>query len=187
MRAVVLPRILTVGRIVPNKRLEDVIRTLALLREVSLPAATLDIVGSAEGFERYRLSLERFAKALGVSDAVTFHGRVTEAERNGLYSDAGAYLCMSEHEGFCVPLIEALSQGLPVVARGAGAVPETLGGSGLILPDGDAAVAAEALALVLTDVQVRQGLRAHSIRRLEQLAPERIEARLMAALQPLVG
>jgi L-malate glycosyltransferase len=186
-RATVAPAVLTVGRVVPNKRLEDSIRALAVLRKVSQSDATLDIVGSWEGFERYRQSLDQFAAALGLSAAVTFHGRVTDSERDGLYANAGAYLCLSEHEGFCAPLIEALSQGLPVVARAAGAVPETLGGAGLLLPDGDAPLVAEALALVLTDFHVRAGLHARSIRRLEALTPAHIEARLLAALAPLLG
>ena len=186
VRASVAPTVLTVGRVVPSKRLEDAIRALAVLRQTLVSDAVLEIVGSWEGFESYRQSLDRFTARLGMVDAVIFHGRVSDAERDAIYSRAGVYLCMSEHEGFCAPLIEALSQGLPVVARSAGAVPETLGGAGLLLPDGDAALAAEVLAAVLTRHDVRAALHTRSEHRLADLAPELIEQRLLAALAPLL-
>lgn len=185
-RDVVAPTVLTVGRVVPNKRLEDAIRAVAVLRQSLVPDAILEIVGGWEGFETYRQSLDRFTSRLGVTEAVTFHGRVSNAKRDAIYARAGVYLCMSEHEGFCAPLVEALSQGLPVVARSAGAVPETLGGAGLLLPDGDAALAAEAVAAVLTRHDLRTELNVRSEQRLAELAPERIERRLLAALAPLL-
>jgi len=181
------PAIITVGRVVPNKRLEDAIRALTVLRAQLLPAATLDVVGGWNGFEPYRVALGRFAARLGVSDAVRFHGMVGDAERDRLYRQSAAYLCTSEHEGFCAPLIEALAAGLPVVARDAGAVRETLGGAGLVLPVGDAPVVAEALHCVLMHDNVRAALALRAQRRLAELEPERVESMLHAALAPILG
>jgi glycosyltransferase involved in cell wall biosynthesis len=181
------PRVLTVGRVSPSKRIEDVVRAVAVLRRHLVPAARLDVIGSWEGEEGYRAALGRFVSRLGLDDAVRFHGRVGDAERDRAYAEGGAYLCMSEHEGFCAPLVEALGRGLPVVARDAGAVAETLGGAGLVVPGRDAALAAEALAAVLARADLRAELAARATRRLAELAPERVEAVMAAALAPLLA
>lgn len=179
--------ILTVGRVVPNKRIEDAVRAVALVRARHLADATLVVVGSWEGFERYRDAVQRFAAELGVAGAVVLTGPVDDAERDRWYREAGAYVCTSEHEGFCAPLIEALVMGLPVVARAAGAVPETLGSAGLILPGADAALVAEALAAVLTDESLRRALSENARGRLAELSPARVEQRGRSALEPLLA
>jgi glycosyltransferase involved in cell wall biosynthesis len=178
--------VLTVGRVVPSKRVEDVIRALAVLRRHLLPDARLEVIGSWEGYAGYRDALGRLAATLGVAGSVRLAGRVSDQERDRAYTSAGVYLGMSEHEGFCAPLLEALEQGLPVVARGAGAVPETLGGAGIVLPGNDPALAAEALARVLGDLELRRDLAARAARRLAELAPAAVEERIAAALAPLL-
>jgi glycosyltransferase involved in cell wall biosynthesis len=180
------PVVLTVGRVSPSKRIEDVIRSVALLRRHLVPDARLEVIGGWEGDDGYRAALGRFTGGLGMTAAVRLRGRVSDAERDRAYASAGAYLCMSEHEGFCAPLVEAMARGLPVVARDAGAVAETLGGAGLVVPGRDPALAAEALACVLTDAAVRRALAARAEGRLEELAPERVERALVAALTPLL-
>jgi glycosyltransferase involved in cell wall biosynthesis len=180
------PAILSVGRIVPNKRLDDAVRAFALYRAHRAPGATLTLVGSDGGFEGYRRALEDLVAAIGVG-GVRFAGRVSEAERDRLYARADAYLCTSEHEGFCAPLVEALSRGVPVVARRAGAVPETLGGAGLVLDGPDLLpLAAEALHEVVSDPRTRAGLAAAAARRHAELRPAAIVPRLRAALAPLI-
>jgi glycosyltransferase involved in cell wall biosynthesis len=95
---------------------------------------------------------------------------------------------MSEHEGFCAPLIEALARGVPVVARRAAAVPETLGGAGVLVDDPDLLpLAAEALHEVVASEATRAGLAAAAARRHEQLRPEAIIPGLRRALAPLLG
>lgn len=178
--------ILTVGRVVPNKRIEDGIRAVALLRRRHLPEARLVVVGSAVGFERYREALEAFAAKLGVAGAVVFAGQVADEDRDRWYRQAGAYLCTSEHEGFCAPLVEALAHGVPIVARAAAAVPETVGSAGLLLPGPNAPLVAEALNAVLTDGAVREVLRVNATSRLAQLAPARVEELGRSALEPLL-
>jgi glycosyltransferase involved in cell wall biosynthesis len=181
------PRILFVGRVAPNKRIEDLIRTIALVRRHLIPEAHLEIVGSADGFERYLASLLRFADRLALEGGVRFRGQLSDRARDRAYAKSGVYLSMSEHEGFCAPLLEALAHGLPVVARGVGAVPETLGGAGVVLPDGDCAAAAEAVARVLCDADLRMELWARAARRLIDVGPTAVLPRIHAALEPLLA
>ncbi len=181
------PAILTVGRIVPNKRVDDVLRAFALYRRRHAPDATLTLVGSDEGFASYRAALEDLGARIG-REGVRFTGRVPLAERDRLYDAADAYLCMSEHEGFCAPLVEALAHGVPVVARAAAAVPETLGGAGVtVAPPDLLPLAAEALAEVIGSPATREGLSAAGSRRLAELRREAVVPSLRAALAPLLG
>jgi glycosyltransferase involved in cell wall biosynthesis len=180
------PLVLTVGRVVPNKRLEDVIKVFALYRRHRASNARLTVVGTDEGFPGYRERLELLARSLA-SGAVRFTGRVSSAKRDGWYDRASVYLCMSEHEGFCAPLVEALGHGTPVVARDAGAVAETLAGAGIVLDDRDLAVFAEALHEAASSNVTREALRLAAGRRLEELAPSKIEARVKDALAPLLA
>lgn len=182
----VAPRVLSVGRVVPSKRLEEAVRAVALLRR-RVPGATLELIGAWDGFERYRDALGRFARELGIGDAVRFRGRVSDAERDTAYARAGVYLCTSAHEGFCAPLVEAMARGLTVVAHDAGAVAETLGGAGLVIPDADTALTAEALQAVIENADLRAALTARATRRLAELAPAAVEPRILAALEPLIG
>jgi glycosyltransferase involved in cell wall biosynthesis len=178
--------VLTVGRVVPNKRLEVLLRAFALFQRAHAPEARLVLIGSWEGFEAYRDALDRLLERLGAS-GVRFLGQVEDAERDRWYEQAAVYACTSAHEGFCAPLVEAMAAGLPVVAVGAAAVPETLGEGGLVLPDDDPCVFAEALAAVVADRTLRAGLRAGADRRLAELAPERVAQQLRAAVLELAG
>ncbi len=181
------PAILTVGRIVPNKRIEDVVRAFALYRGVHAPDATLTLVGSDEGFASYRAALDELVARIRCG-GVRFAGRVPLAERDRLYGSADAYLCMSEHEGFCAPVVEALAHGVPVVARAAAAVPETLGGAGVVVDAPDLLpLAAEALAEVVGSPATREGLAAAAALRLAELRREAVVPALRAALAPLLG
>ena len=173
--------VLFVGRISPSKGLDDLVKAFGLLRTLHRPAATLDIVGSAAGWERYAAGLEALVHDIGCG-GVTFHGAVGDDERDALYARAGVVCLLSRHEGFCVPLVEAMRAVAPVVARDAGAVGETLGDGGLLLPDGDPRLAAEALETVLGDAALRDRLCEGARAALAQLDPIAVEARLRATL-----
>lgn len=178
------PRLLSVGRIVPNKRLEDVIRVHALLRRAHEPHAELTLMGAWEGFEPYHAALAAFAAEMG--GRVRLTGRVSDAQRDAAYESASVYVCMSVHEGFCLPLIEALQRGLPVVARAEGAIPETLGDAGLVLPDDDLAVFAEAALEASRSEALRATLADAARVRLAELAPARVTALMREALAPVL-
>lgn len=179
------PRLLTVGRVVPNKRLEDVVRVHALLQRAREPRAELTVMGSWEGFEPYHHALEGQLAALG-SQGVRLTGKVSDAARDAAYEAASVYVCMSVHEGFCLPLVEALQRGLPVVARAAAAVPETLGDAGIVLSDDDLAVFAEAALEASRSTALRATLAEAARARLADLAPARVTERMRAALAPVL-
>lgn len=179
------PHLLSVGRVVPNKRLEDALRVHAMLRRAHAPGARLSLVGAWEGFETYRNALLALSESLG-ADGVRFTGRLTDAERDAVYASASVYLCTSHHEGFCLPLIEALQHGTPVVARAAGAVPETLGDAGIVLTDDDPAVFAEAALEASRSTALRATLAEAARARLAELDPARTEVRMREALAPVL-
>jgi glycosyltransferase involved in cell wall biosynthesis len=139
------PLIVTVGRIAPHKRIDEVLRVFACYRRGCAPGAELAIVGSDTGFAPYARACRALAARLGIADAVRFTGVVTEEEKAAVLAGASAYLACTEHEGFCVPLVEAMRAGLPIVARAEAAVPETVGAGGIVVATRDHAVLAELL------------------------------------------
>ena len=179
------PVVLTVGRVVPSKRLEDVIKGFSLYQRHRASAAALVVVGSDVGFERYRQALHGLVARTGAQN-VYFTGPISSQARDAWYARADAYISMSVHEGFGAPLIEALARGVPVVARDAGAVPETLGGAGLVLDGADLPLFAEALHEVASSPSTRSALYDAADRRLAELMPDVLTPRLRSALAPLL-
>lgn len=173
---------LFVGRISPHKAQHDLIKALACYRLQFDPKARLTVVGTALG-ELYPRALERFADRLGVRDAVTFTGVVSEAELQGAYETSDVFVCTSDHEGFCVPLVEAMAHGLPVVAYDAAAVGETVADGGLVLRDKSPMTIATAVARVLTDDGLRARLVDAGRRRAAGFTDEACAARLRAAIE----
>jgi L-malate glycosyltransferase len=153
--------LLYVGKISPHKAPHDLVKMLAVLRRLYDPAARLHLVGSPLG-ETYEPVLRAFISALGLDDAVLFAGSVTGAELEAYFAAADVYVSASDHEGFCVPIAEAMGHGIPIVAYGAAAVPETMGGAGLVLLDKSPGLFAAAVARVLTDDTLRSTLSAAS-------------------------
>jgi len=101
------------------------------------------------------------------------------------YREADMFVCLSDHEGFCVPLLEAMSAGLPIVAYAAGAVPETVGAAGLLLPEKPPSLVAEAIMAVLDDPSLGEAMAAARPERLAHLEPQAVAARMRAALEAL--
>ena len=123
--------ILFVGRVIPNKKIDDLIRFFHAYHTVFNPRSRLLIVGAQSGFERYLASLHQLAASLGASN-VEFIGHVSDEELVAFYEVADLFLCASEHEGFCVPLVEAFYMEVPVLAYAATAVPATMDGAGVL-------------------------------------------------------
>ena len=180
------PIVLTVGRIVPNKRLEDVIKAFTLYQRRHAPEASLVIVGSDLGFERYRAALEVLGARVGARRTF-FTGPVSAEARDAWYRRADVYLSMSVHEGFCAPLIEALGHGAQVVARAAGAVPETLGRAGVVVEGADLPLVSEALNELVSSRSTRAALYDAAEARLAELRPSVLAPRIRSALVPLLG
>ncbi len=173
--------VLHVGRLAPNKRLEDVLRCFDVYRRVN-PASRLLLVGTDAGLENYAEALRALVRRLGTPE-VHFLGHVDFRELCTLYRLADVYVSMSEHEGFCVPLLEAMHFGVPVVAFAAGAVPETLGGAGLLVREKRFEEIAELVHLAATDEPLRSRLVMAGRERLRAFAPESIARDLWALLE----
>ena len=148
-----------VGKISPHKAPHDLVKMLEVLRLTVDPAARLHLVGSPLG-ETYEPALRSFVSELGLDAVVNFAGSVSGAELEAYFQAADVFVMASDHEGFCVPLGEAMGHGVPIVAYGVTAVPETVGGAGLVLPDKSAALFAAAVGRVLGDAQLRAVLSA---------------------------
>ena len=126
-------KLLCIGRIAPNKKLEDTIKLYVYYQRRYDKDAVLYLVGSWDGQEKYYAKLKGFCADLKLTDnQVVFTGRVTEEEKEAYLRNTDVLLCMSEHEGFCVPLLEAMKRNLPILAYAEAAVPETLGESELL-------------------------------------------------------
>jgi glycosyltransferase involved in cell wall biosynthesis len=148
---------LFVGRVTPSKAQEDLIKALACYREAFDPRARLHLVGTWMG-EDYPRALERYARRLGLADAVRITGSVSEESLATYYATCDIFVCASEHEGFCIPVLEAMGFGLPVVAFDAGAVAETAGTGALVIEDKSPLALATAVDRVLSKEALRTRL-----------------------------
>jgi L-malate glycosyltransferase len=149
------PLVLCVGRLSPHKRHDLVIEAFGLYRRACAPDARLLVAGEPLS-PAYRGFLERLAGGTG---GITIAGGLPQAELNAAFAEAAVLLSMSEHEGFCIPLLEAFIHGVPVVAHRAGAMPE-VGGDAVLWTsdDADPAVAAELIDLAVRDRELRDEL-----------------------------
>jgi len=173
---------LMVSRLLPHKAQHDVVKAFAVYRAVYDHAARLTLVG-AVGSARYADALAEFVDDLGLAPVVEITGSVSSGELAARYRTADVYVSASEHEGFGVPLIEALVHRLPVVAFGAAAVAETVGDAGLVLFDKEPVTVAAAVNRVVCDRSLRALLAEASMARLGELALERSEARMLEAIR----
>ncbi|HAF11002.1 MAG TPA: glycosyltransferase [Chloroflexi bacterium] len=178
----VRPLLLFVGRVSPHKRQDDLIRMLAYYRACVDPNARLVLVGSYRDQPQYHARLVELVKALHLEPAVTFAGVVSTAELVAYFRSASAFVSLSEHEGFGVPLLEAMRFDVPVIAYDAAAVGETVGGAGVLLADRDLAQAAEAVGLVLERRELREQLVTAGRQRLEAFDPDRVAERTREVL-----
>ncbi len=177
---------LFVGRLAPNKAQHDVVKAFAAYRRLFEPAARLRLVGGSSSHQ-YQTALYRFVDELGLGDAVEITGGVSAAALVAYYQTADLFVVASEHEGFCVPLLEAMHHRVPIVAYAAAAVPETLGDAGLLLHTKDPCTIAAAADRVRRDDGLRAQLVAAGTQRLHEFDIERSRAKLLAAIEPVVG
>jgi L-malate glycosyltransferase len=174
---------LFVGRIVPNKKIEDFIRLAEHYKRYVDEEYRFIFVGKTDGLPRYyntvRALIDRFRMP---ADRFVFTGAVDDGDLATYYRTARVYLSMSEHEGFCVPLLEAMSVDVPVMAYASTAVPDTLGGAGVQFAPKDMEFAAE----LLVDLAYDQALRSHVIagqrKRLGDFGDDRIRRQLATLL-----
>lgn len=179
------PELLFVGRLAPHKRQDELIRLVALLRSNRLPGARLRLVGEQLN-AHYREALEQLAEDLAPG-AVTIESSLTTDELADRYRRADVFVCLSEHEGFCIPLLEAFHLALPVIARPVGGIPEVVGDAALLVEDRDLAVVAELVALACEDAELRGELRRRGLQRVIAFDREATAAALRAAIERTVA
>ena len=177
---------LFVGRVVPNKAQHDVVKAFAAYRRVFDPQARLHLVGGTS-LPAYADAVARYVDALGLGDAVVLTGPVPPGVLAAHYRAADVFVCLSDHEGFCVPILEAMHHDLPIVALGAAAVTETVGLGGLVLDHKEPLTVAAAVARVLGDRPLRDRLVAAGRDRLADFSLERSRALLRDAVRSLDG
>jgi glycosyltransferase involved in cell wall biosynthesis len=147
--------VLFVGRVIANKKIEDLIRFFHAYRSKFNPRARLLVVGVFSLFERYLASLHHLAGQLELQD-VHFTGHVSNAELVAYYDVADLFLCASEHEGFCVPIVEAFYNQVPVLAYAATAVPATMDGAGVLYATKDAWHVASLMDAIVSDAGLQE-------------------------------
>jgi len=180
-------KILFVGRVYPNKKIEDLVKTFYYYKRFVNPAARLIIAGKCGGLPGYFYPLLAMTRELALSsEEVIFTGHVAFPDLLALYRHADLFLSMSEHEGFCVPLLESMYFGLPILAYKAGAMAETLGGGGVLFHRKEPAEIAELAYMLMHDRHLRSSLHAAQKKRLEAFTQEKIEALLWGHLEELL-
>jgi glycosyltransferase involved in cell wall biosynthesis len=146
--------ILFVGRVIANKKIEDLIRFFHAYHTFYNSRSRLLIVGAQSGFERYLASLHQLVARLG-AEHVHFIGHVSDAELVAFYEVADLFLCASEHEGFCVPIVEAFYKQVPVLAYAATAVPATMDGAGVLYTDKDPVSVSTLMEAIVSDARLQ--------------------------------
>lgn len=146
---------LFVGRVIPNKKIEEIFKVFHFYKKYINKNSQLILVGEYRGFERYYYSLQDLLCVMNLPD-VYFAGHVDLNELIAFYQLADLFICMSEHEGFCVPILEAYHFQLPVMAWASTAVPGTLGNGGILINKKDYPHIAEMAHQVITDLTLRQ-------------------------------
>ena len=161
-------RWLSVGRLAPNKGIELAVMALLVARAHDDPAATLEVVGRSV-VASYTGALHRFVDEMGLHDAVRFSGPLSDADLVAAMARADVLVITSRHEGFGVPVIEAMTMGLPVVAHDGGALPEVVGDAGLLVDATDPWAVARGVNGVLREGGLRASLAAAAPGRLAAL------------------
>jgi len=177
---------LFVGRYAPNKSLHELIDVLAYLRRAG-SATRLVLAGRYDGNESYYAELRAKALELGVFESVIFTGLISDAQLLAYYLSADVFVSLSDHEGFCVPLVEAMAFGIPIIAFGSSAIPETLGKTGLLLTDkSDLSEVAALVRIVLEDEALQRTIVNDQRRRLAEFSSARTLAKVDELMSKLM-
>jgi glycosyltransferase involved in cell wall biosynthesis len=181
--------ILFVGRVAPNKGHLDLIDVFAAYHRTMNSQSRLFLVGDLDPrLETYTQQVCRAIEWAGLSDCVLLTGKATPAQLKGYYLTAHAFLCASRHEGFCVPLVEAMYFQVPCVAVAGTAVTCTLGKNALLWDHRDPSLLAESLHACVEDTAIREYVTTHqSARYRRQYAPAALERQFLHSLRPLLA
>ncbi|BCS31315.1 glycosyl transferase [Luteitalea sp. TBR-22] len=178
--------ILFVGRMIPNKKIDDIIRFFHAYKTRCNPRSRLLLVGSYGGFDLYFAMLQQLVATLKLPD-VFFMGHVSNEELSAFYDVADLFLCASEHEGFCVPLMEAFHKRVPVMAYAATAVPATMDGGGVLFETKNPAHVASVMQAILDDEDLVERILASQDAALERLARQDFDGTLLNFVEQAVA
>lgn len=178
--------IIFTGRIAPNKKQEDIIEVFTYYQRFYNPKSRLFLVGSYHNMEKYLKRLKNYARQLGVNNVI-FTGHIPFDEILAYYHLADIFLCMSEHEGFCIPLVEAMYFQIPVIAQSGTGVTGTLGDGGILLKEKNPLETAGLIDYVQGHPEVRQALIESGKRRLEDFSTNRMEHLFMNYLNAFLA
>jgi glycosyltransferase involved in cell wall biosynthesis len=165
--------LLVIGRISPNKKVDDAIKCFYYYNKYINPKSRLLLVGSYEGMDLYYNYLKNLILKLGLQN-VYFTGHINLDELISYYKIGDIFLTMSEHEGFCVPLLESMHFGVPIIAYSSTAIPETLGNAGILVNDKNYIEIAELINVLIEDKALRDRIVKKQFERLEFFSRERI-------------
>lgn len=178
--------LLFVGRIVPNKKVEDLIKVVFYYKEAISPRVRLIIAGNTKSLEPYTFALKDLAERFFLrSDEVVFTGWVADEELIALYRVSDVFLSASEHEGFGVPFVEAMYFSLPIIAYDAGAVKETVGNGGIILKTKQPHIWGETIEELLKNQDLKKAIIENQKQRILQLRSQRSEEKLLSIIGQL--
>lgn len=178
--------ILFVGRVAENKRQSDIVDSFNLYFRHFEPRARLQLVGGCTS-AGYLAQIRRKVHDLELDDVVALPGKVSDEDLTAHYQVADVYLSLSEHEGFGMPLVEAMALGVPVVAHASASIPWTVGPGGLLLQTRDPEYVAATLDQVVSNPALRRAMRRGARRSLGRFAPAVLEHELAELLQALGG
>jgi glycosyltransferase involved in cell wall biosynthesis len=179
-------KVLFVGRTVPNKRIEDILRAFYYYNHCINADSHLFLVGPS-WVDRYDAQLRWLLDSLGLLANVHLTGRVSEEDLASCYTDADVFLSMSEHEGFAVPLVECMAFDLPVIAYSSTAIPYTLDGAGLTFNRKDFPMVGEMMESLRLDKALRGAVLKGQRERLRSFSPQQVRRTLKEALRRVVG
>jgi glycosyltransferase involved in cell wall biosynthesis len=178
--------IVFVGRVIANKKIEDLIRFFHVYQRLFNPRSRLLIVGSHSGFERYLASLHQLVGWLRTPH-VHFVGHVSDEELVAFYQSADLFLCASEHEGFCVPLLEAFYMEVPVIAYAATAVPATMDGAGVLYDEKDPVRVAALMDAVVSNASLQDTIVRQQLDAIERLRARDFGSTLLGFIERILS
>lgn len=177
---------LFVGRIAPHKAQHRLVAALAFHRQVTGRPDRLHLVGGAAS-GRYASTLRQMIDELELRESVRMTESISFPELLAHYATADVFVSASEHEGFCVPLLEAMHLGVPIVALAAAAVPETMGGAGVLVSESSPGHLSTAVTRVLADPALRAAMVRAGRVRVSELSLDQTRARMRSALEPVIS
>jgi glycosyltransferase involved in cell wall biosynthesis len=178
--------VLFAGRVVPNKKIEDLIKVIFYYKKYISPLVRLVVVGKTSSLPSYYHSLVRLADEFFLKpEEICFAGHVPDDEMFGIYRAADVFLSLSEHEGFCLPLVESMIFDVPVIAYNSTAIADTLDGAGILVNEKRPEKVAELINVVVHDKAIREKIIKGQRSRLERLKMEGREPLLLQCLESL--